>query len=193
MQVPSRNSAATGNKRGESSGVCSVTDVKRLFQIAEVVMHYATASKRVLALCDSSCSHSWIFENLATKLKVEGKLQKLTVNGINSQEVTDTQSVERKLTPVNPSGSCSTFDVAPFVRKNINVGSEVIDVDHLKAQCPHLEPVALSKYSYGDVEVILRQDVFHSIRAFTVGLGFDWTTTVDLRISCDLFQGCHAQ
>ena len=127
-------------------------------------MHSAAASKRVLALCDSACSHSWISESLANKLKVKGKPQKLTVNGINSQEVIDTQSVELKLTPVNPSGSCSTFDVTPFVRKNINVGSEVIDVDHLKTQYPHLEPVALSKYSYGDVEVILGQDVFHSIR-----------------------------
>ena len=46
----------------------------------------------------------------------------------------------------------------------MHVGNDVIDVDQLKQQYPHLEPVALSKYSYGDVEMILGQDVFHSIR-----------------------------
>ena len=130
MQDTSRTSAATSNKRGESSGVCFVTEMKGLLLIAEHVMPSAIASKRVLAFCDSACSHSWISENVATKLKVKGKPQKLTVNGINSQEVIDTQTV--KLKPVNPSGSCSTFDVTPFVRKNINVGSEVIHIDHLK-------------------------------------------------------------
>ena len=68
------------------------------------------------------------------------------------------------MTPVHSGGSCSTFDVKPYVRKNLHVGNDVIDVDQLKQQFPHLEPVALRKYSYGDVEMILGQDVFHSIR-----------------------------
>ena len=49
-------------------------------------------------------------------------------------------------------------------QKNLHVGNDVIDVDQLKQQYPHLEPVALRMYSYGDVEMILGQDVFHSIR-----------------------------
>ena len=69
-----------------------------------------------------------------------------------------------KLTPVHSGGSCSTFDVKSYDRKNLHVGNDVIDVDQLKQQYPHLEPVALSKYSYGGVEMILGQDVFHSIR-----------------------------
>ena len=46
----------------------------------------------------------------------------------------------------------------------VHVGNDVIEVDQLKQQYPHLEPVALSKYSYEDVELIQGQDVFHSIR-----------------------------
>ena len=160
----SRSPKITVNKAGESSGVCSVSDVKGLLQITEVEVHTPTTSVKVLALCDSACSHSWISEDLATKLNVKGLPTKLTVHGINSQQVVDTQIVELKLTPVHSGGSCPTFDVKPYVRKNLHVGNDVIDVDQLKQQYPHLEPVALSKYSYGDVEMILGQDVFHSIR-----------------------------
>ena len=137
-----------------------MSDVEGLFQKTGVEVHTSTSSVTVLALCDSACSHSWISEDLTTKLNVKG----LPTNGINSQQVVDTQKVELTLTPIHSGCSCSTFDVKPHVRRNLQVGNDVIDVDQLKRQYPHLEPVALSKYSYGDVEVILGQDVFHSIR-----------------------------
>ena len=67
----SRSPKTTVNKAGESSGVCSVSDVKGLLQITEVEVHTSTTSVKVLALCDSACSHSWISEDLATKLNVK--------------------------------------------------------------------------------------------------------------------------
>ena len=130
--------------------------MKGLPQITEVEVHTSTASVKVVALCDSACSHSWISEDLATKLNVKGLPTELTVQGINSQQVIDTQLVEFKLTPVHSKSSCSTFDVKPYVRKNLHVGNDVIDVDRLKQQCPHLEPVALSKYSFEDDTVSRR-------------------------------------
>ena len=139
----------------ESSGVCSVIDMKGLLQITEVEVHTETNSTKVLALCDSARSHSWISEKLATKLNLKGLPTKLTVHGINSQQVVDTEIVDLTLTPVHSGGSCSTFDVKPFVRKNLHFGNDVIDVDQLKHQHPHLEPVAQTTYSYGDVELIL--------------------------------------
>ena len=163
--VTSSCSSTTPNSQtGESSGVCSVTDMKGLLQITEVEVHTATNSAKVLALCDSACSHSWISEKLATKLNLKGLPTKLTVHGINSQQVVDTEIVELKLTPVHSGGSCSAFNVKPYVRKTLHVGNDVIDVDSLKTIYPHLEPIALKTYSYGDVEMILGQDVFHSIR-----------------------------
>ena len=68
----SRSPKITVNKAGESSGVCSVSDVKGRLQITEVEIHTPTTSVKVLALCDSTCSHSWISEDLATKLNVKG-------------------------------------------------------------------------------------------------------------------------
>ena len=184
-----------------------MSDMTGLFQITEVEVHTPTTSVKVKALCESACSHSWISGDLATKLNVKGLPTKLTVHGINAQQVVDNQSVELKLTPVHSGGSCSTFDVKPYVRKNLHVGIDVID-DQLKQQYPHLEPVALRKYSYGDVGMILVQDVFHSIRTLEyfdttekilqlpsdyIGLGFEWTIAFDFGIRLDLLQSCHAK
>ena len=138
--------------------------MKGLLQITKVEVHNGTNSTKVLALCDSACSHSWISEKLATKVNLKGLPTKLTVHGINSQQVVATEIVELKLTPVHSGGSCSAFNVKPFVRKTLHVGNDVIDVDYLKTIYPHLEPVALKTYNCGDVKMILSQDVFHSIR-----------------------------
>ena len=131
-QVTSSCSSTTPNSQtGESSGVCSVTDMKGRLQITEVEVHTGTNITKALALCDSACSHSWISEKLATKLNLKGLPTKLTVHGKNSQQVVDTEIVELKLTPVHSGGSCSAFNVKPYVRKILNVGNDVIDVDFL--------------------------------------------------------------
>ena len=111
-----------------SSSLPSVTDVKCLLQITEVELHTAT-SEQVLALCDSACSHSWISARLADRLKVQGVPTKLTVHGINSHQVISTEIVELKLTPVHSGGSCSPFTIKTYVRENLNVGTDTIDVN----------------------------------------------------------------
>ena len=132
-------------KPEENSGMPSVTDVKGLLQVTEVELQAHGKSEKVLALCDSACSHSWISANLAKKLNVNGKPAQLTVHGINSNQVVDTQMVELKLTPVHSGGSCLPFDVKPYVREDLTVGTDFIDVDFLKTKYPQFEPIALKK------------------------------------------------
>ena len=186
----------------ESSGLASVTNVKGLLQITEVELHSAGESKKVLALCVSACSHTWISASLASKLKVQGTPMKLTVHGINSQQVVDTQMVELKLTPVHSGGSCSPFTIKPYVRDNLSVGTDTIDVDRMKTKYPHLEPVPLHKYSYADVDMILGQDVFHFIRPLeyfdsdcknapvAVRLPLGWVLSGPLPATSGLFSTC---
>ena len=172
-EAPNRNKPETSTCIGatktndhvaESSGMPSVVDVKGLLQITEVELHSNERSERVLALCDSACSHSWISSRLADKLTVKGTPTKLTVHGINCHQVVNTQMVELKLTPVHSGGSCFSFAIKPCVRDDLQVGTDVIDVELLKTMYPHLEPIPLKKYSYADVDMILGQDVFHFIR-----------------------------
>ena len=68
------------------------------------------------------------------------------------------------MTPVHLCGSCSPFGVKPYVREDLTVGTDTIDDERLKTKYPHLQPISLKRYSYADVEKILCQDVFHSIR-----------------------------
>ena len=95
---------------------------------------------------------------------MQGTLLKLSFQGTNSHQTTDTQIVELKLTPVHHSGgSCLTFVVKPLVRKKMNVRTNVIDDDSFKVQHPYLEPFPLKNFKNRDVDVILGQNMFHSI------------------------------
>ena len=180
----------------------SISDVKGFLQITEVEVQTSEKSAKVLVLCDSACSHSWISSELADKLDVRGTPTKLTVHGINSNTIVDTQMVELKLTPVHSGVSCSSFTVKPYVRDQLTLGNDVIDVDDLKTRYPHLELIALRKYSYTDVKMILGEDVFHNIRPleyfesdrpFTVGLGIEWTPSVDHGTIFDMLQSCYSE
>ena len=115
--------------------------MKGLLQITEVEAHPGINSTKVLALCDSACSHSWISENLAAKPNLKGLPTKLTVHELKSQQVVDTEIVELKLTSVHSDGSCSAFNVKPY--EILHVGNDVIDADYLKTIYPHLKHVAL--------------------------------------------------
>ena len=180
----------------------SVTDYKGLLQTVEVQLDSLSSSVKVLALCDSACSHSWVSRSLADKLRVKGSATKLTVHGINSQQVVDTETVELKLTHVHSGGSCSIFPVTPYVRDDLKVGNDVIDVDNLRKIYPHLKPVPLSKYSYSNVEMILGQDVFHCIRPLeyfeadcpntpiAVRLPLGWVLSGPLPSTTGLFSTC---
>ena len=90
----------------------------------------------------------------------------------------------------------------PFVRNDLKIGNDFIDVDNLKAKYPHLEPISLSKYSYADVEMILGQDVFHAIRPLeyfesdrantpiAVRLPLGWVLSGPLPSATGLFSTC---
>ena len=172
----------------------SISDVRGLLQITEVELQSSEKSERVLVLCDSACSLSWSSAELARQLDVRGTQTKLTVHGINSNKVVDTHMVDLKLISIHSGGSFSSFTVKAYVRDQFTIGNDLIDVDVLKTCYPHLEQIALSKYSYTDVKMILGQDVFRypptgvyrirppkypNCRPFTVRLGAEWTSSVD--------------
>ena len=107
----------------------SVTNVKGSLQITEVSLQSSFHVDEVLAFCDSACSSSWISKKLTSKLNVQGTPLKLTVHGINSHQTIDSQIVELKLTAVYSDDLCPAFVVKFYVKKDLNVGTKVIDVE----------------------------------------------------------------
>ena len=116
-----------------------------------------------LVLCDSACSNSWESNDLANKLGLYGKALKLTIKGINTVDVVDTKIVELTVTP-RDNQAFDPFKVIPYVKKDLNVGADVTNTKALQDTYPHLAVLDPVKYCYGNIELILGQDVYHAIR-----------------------------
>ena len=60
--------------------------------------------------------------------------------------------------------TCESFQVSPYIRENLNIGSDIVDVPHLQETYPYLSVLDPVRYSYSNIEMILGQDVYHAIR-----------------------------
>ena len=151
------------NHEAETSGIYSVMNVKKLLKIAESDVFYTDCFRQVSVPCKSTYCHSRISEKLAEGLKLQCLPTILTVRGDNYQQTINTQLVEFSLTTVHLDDSHATFSVKPYVRKDLNIGTGIIDVLKFKQQYPYLEPVTFSKDSYVNVGIILGKEPFHLI------------------------------
>ena len=138
--------------------------MKGLLQIVELEVLSPTKSINVFALCDSGCSHTWISDDLAQKLSLDGKVTSITVNGINCQEVVQTRPVVVNFCSILPDEGREVFTVNAFTKSSINVGRDFINVAALKSKYPHLDTVPGTQIQYSSVSMILGQDAYEAIR-----------------------------
>ena len=147
----------------KTTTMSSVTDVKGLLQVTELqLVNSSGVDTKALVLCDTACSNSWVVGSLADRLGLHGKALKLTVKGINTEEVVDTRVVEVTVKP-REHLDFEQFSINPFVKEILNVGSDIINVQALQETYPHLAVLDPVTYSYKDIEMILGQDVYHAI------------------------------
>ena len=118
---------------------------------------------KALVLCDTTCSNSWVACSLADRLGLHGNTLKLTVKGINTEEVVDTRVVEVTV-KTRERQAFEPFIINPFVKESLNVGSDIINVQALQETYPHLVVLDPVTFSFKDIEMILGQDVYHAIR-----------------------------
>ena len=116
-----------------------------------------------LVLCDTASSNSWVSNDLANRLGLHGTALKLTVKCINTEEVVDTKLVELIVTP-HENQAFESLKVSPYVKKDLSVGADVINIEALQETYPHLAVLDPVTYCYGNIEMILGQDVYHDIR-----------------------------
>ena len=140
--------SSTQNPYDSNSSLNSVTlasksGVKGLLQIVKVTLSSSNGSQTTWALCDSACSRSWLTRKPAQHLKLEGRPICLTVNSIDSQEVVNTEMVELNLSSLD--GLRETYKLSPYLKDNINVGTDVIDIASLESIYPHLAPLKAEK------------------------------------------------
>ena len=116
-----------------------------------------------LTLCDSASSHSWISAKLVKCLNLSGRDLDLTVNGINTTTVSKTKEVQMKVSS-NFDGFEYIFELTAFVKDELQVGFDTVNIPALQSKYPYLAPIKPIVYSYADVDLIIGQDSFHAIR-----------------------------
>ena len=194
---------STGQQQPSKTGtLSSVTDVKFLLQVTELKLtNFSGTSTRALVLCDSACSDSGVSDSLAARLGLQGTALKMTIKGINTEELNDTTVVQLTVTP-HKDHDFEAFTVCPYVRETLNVGSDIIIVKSMQETYPHLAVLDPVNYSYGNIEMILGQDVYHAIHPleyfaadkkcapFAVRLPIGWVLSGSLPSSLCLVSTC---
>ena len=151
------------HRNSASTNMCSTSpSVNGFLQIDEVYLEVKERSLRTFALCDSSCSHSWIAKDAAAEFKVTGSRMKLTVNGLNSTKIVEAEIVDLTVQSVEPF-SYEPFSISSYVKNGIDIGNETLDLKALKDKHPHHEPVPGEKIHHSDVEVIFGQVAYEAI------------------------------
>ena len=76
---------STGHKQPSKTTILSsVTDAKTLLKMTALQLtNISGTNTTTLALCDTACSNSWVFDSLAVRLGLQGTSLNLTVQGIN--------------------------------------------------------------------------------------------------------------
>ena len=65
------------------------------------------------------------------------------------------------------------FSLCAYVKDNIRVGSELINIADLWNKYPQVAPIKPSQNVYEDVEVFIGQDYYHAVRPVEFILGDD--------------------
>ena len=91
----------TGQQRPSKTTTLSfVMDVKGLLQVTEFKLTNSSgANTTALVSCDTACSNSWVSDSLKNRLGLQGTALKLTVKGINTEQLIDTKVVQLTVTP----------------------------------------------------------------------------------------------
>ena len=124
--------------------------------------YFSGTKTTALVLCDTACSNYWASNGHAVRLSLQGTALKLTVKGINKEELTDKKAVQLTVTP-HKNQDIGALTVFLFVRKTLNVVSDMIDVNSMQETYSHLVVIDLIKLNNADTDMILGQDVYHAI------------------------------
>ena len=114
-----RKATISQQPSNKTTAMSSVTDVKGLLQVTELQLVNSSAlATMTLVLCDTTFSNSWVAGSLADRLDLHGKALKLTVKGINTEEVVDTRVVEVTVKP-RKHQDFEPFTINHFVKERL--------------------------------------------------------------------------
>ena len=165
------------------TAVSDVHDIelsKGLLPIAKLGVSSVVTSLLTLAFCDSASTHSWVSSSLVNRLGLVGEPVNLSTSGFNSTTVVETQRLKFTVSS-EPNNSDFVF-LCAYVKDNIRIGSELINIPDLQNKYPQLAPIKPTQYTYEVVEVIIGQDYYHAVRPIEFILGDDKNSPCSVRL-----------
>ena len=131
----------------KTTTLSSVSNVKDLLHATESQLTSASGKDTTaLVLCDTTRSNCWVSNDIANALGLHGTALKLTVKGINTEEVVDTKLAELTVTP-RFNQALEPFKISPYVKEGLNVGANVINIKALQKTYPHLAVLHLEYFA----------------------------------------------
>ena len=104
----------------------------------------------------------------------------MSISGFNSTTVVETHRVKFTVSS-EPNNSDFEFPLCAYVKDNIRIGFELINIADLQTKYPQLAPIKPTQYTYEDVEVIIGQGYYHAVRPIEFILGDDKTSPCSVR------------
>ena len=160
------NKSKENTKTSTLAAVSDVHDIessKGLLPIATLGVSSDVTSLLTLVLSDSASTHSWVSSSLVNRLGLIGEplLCQLVVS-IQPPSVrlrwSSLQFLPSRIIVISYS-LC-----VHMLKKNIGIGSELINFADLQNKYPQLAPIKPTQYTYEDAEVIIGQDYYHVVR-----------------------------
>ena len=128
------------------SDVHDIESSKGLLPLATLGVFSDVTSLLMLVLCDSASTLPWVSSSLVNRLGLVGEPVNLSISGFNSTIIVETQRVKFTVSS-EPNNSDFVFPLYAFVKDNIRIGSEVINVADLQSKYPQLAPIKPTQYT----------------------------------------------
>ena len=104
-----------------------------------------------------------VSNSYANRPGLHGKALKLTVKGINTEEVMDTKLVELTLKP-RKNNALEYSKIGSYLKENLVVGADIINNNTLEETCSHLSVLDRVTFCFANIEMILELNMYHAIR-----------------------------
>ena len=105
----------------------------------------------------------------------------MSISGFNSTTVAETQRAKFTV-PSEPNNNDLVFSLCAYVKDNIRIRSELINIADLQNKYPQLAPIKPTQYTSEDVEVFIGQDYYHAVRPIDFILGDDKKSLCSVRL-----------
>ena len=160
-----------------------------------------SSSVQTLVPYDGVSTHSWVFAFFAIHLKLVGEPIHTSISGLKAINVLGTQQLKFNVSS-EPNKANLSFTMEAYVKDNIHIGTECINMPELQVKYPLLAHTKPLQYNYEEIEVIVGHDYYHTVRPIELLLGEEsnspcrvrlpilWVITGLLALSAGLTSSC---